>query len=97
MSSSDTETRSVADACDGCTLIARRDFLRDAAFVAASALVALGVTPAAASASPVGFIESLGGSREEKAYPIPAADGTQIDKANDAIITRWEGKVYAYS
>ena len=43
------------------------------------------------------FISPIGGTRDEKAYPIPAADGTQIDKGNDAIITRWQGKVYAYA
>ena len=65
--------------------------------MAVSALVALGVAPGLASAAPVEFITPVGGTREEKAYPIPAADGTQIDKGNDAIITRWQGKVYAYA
>src|SRR5262249_19788710 len=85
------------DACDTCTLVARRDFLRDAALAAAGALIALGATPGAASAAPVGFISALRGGREDKAYPIPAADGVQIDKGNDAIVTRWQGKVYVYS
>ena len=85
------------NSCTGCSLLERREFLRDAAMMTASALVALGVAPALASAAPVTFITPLGGAREDKAYPIPAADGAQIDKANDAIIARWQGKVYAYS
>lgn len=83
--------------CAGCSLLERREFLRDATMMAASALVALGVAPGLASAAPVTFITPLRGTREDKAYPIPAADGAQIDKANDAIIARWQGKVYAYS
>jgi Rieske Fe-S protein len=65
--------------------------------MAAAALVALGVSPSGAAAAPVGFISAIGGGREDKTYAIPAADGTQIDKANSAILTRWQGKVFAYS
>jgi len=83
--------------CHGCSLLERREFLRDATMMAAAAFAALGVAPALASAAPVTFISPIGGTRDEKAYPIPAADGTQIDKGNDAIITRWQGKVYAYA
>jgi Rieske Fe-S protein len=50
-----------------------------------------------AAAAPVELISPIGGGREDKSYPIPTADGTQIDKANDAIVTRWQGKVYVYS
>src|SRR6185436_9305544 len=86
-----------SSACDACTLVARRDFLRDATRAAAAALVALGAAPAIAHASSIEFVTPLWSERDEKAYPIPAADGTQIDKDNDAIITRWQGKVYVYS
>jgi Rieske Fe-S protein len=65
--------------------------------MAAAAFAALGVAPALASAASVTFVSPISGTRDEKTYPIPAADGTQIDKGNDAIITRWQGKVYAYS
>ena len=85
------------DACDGCALIARRDFLRDTAVMAAGALIALGATPAIAAAAPLEFISSIGGGREDKAYPIPAADTVQIDKGNSAILVRWQGSVYVYS
>jgi Rieske Fe-S protein len=84
-------------ACADCSLVARRDFLRDAAFKAAGALVILGAAPSVAAAAPVELISALRGGREDKTYPIPAADGVQIDKAGEAMITRWQAKVYAYS
>jgi Rieske Fe-S protein len=34
---------------------------------------------------------------EEKAYPIPATDGVQIDRDQDVIIARAQGKVFAFS
>lgn len=78
----------------------RRAFLRDAGLLAATVLVALGAAPARAAALPVEFITSRGGrrsDREDKSYPIPAADGTQIDKDTGAMLTRWQGKVYVFS
>ena len=83
--------------CDGCPLVPRREFLRDAGVVAAGILMALGASPARAAAAPLGAIAARGGRRDEKSYPIPAKDGSQIDKDNGVIVTRWEGKVYAFS
>jgi cytochrome b6-f complex iron-sulfur subunit len=36
-------------------------------------------------------------SAEEKSFPIPAADGVQIDKDLDLILSRTEGKMFAFS
>jgi Rieske Fe-S protein len=36
-------------------------------------------------------------SPEEKAFPIPADDGVQIDKDLDLILSRTKGKVFAFS
>ena len=36
-------------------------------------------------------------SPEEKSYPMPAADGVQIDKRADVIISRTQGKVFAFN
>ena len=83
--------------CEGCALVARRDFLREAGAAAVSILVALGATPARAAAAPIEFVSALSGASDEKSYPIPAKDGTQIDKDNGAMITRWQGKVYIFS
>jgi nitrite reductase/ring-hydroxylating ferredoxin subunit len=79
--------------CEGCPLVPRRDFLRDAAL----ALVGLGLLPAAASAMPVEFVSSLGGTRADKVYAIPAKDGTQIDKDEETMITRWQGKLFVFA
>jgi Rieske Fe-S protein len=84
-------------ACDGCELIARRDFLRDAGRLAASVLVALGATPSRAAAAGIELVTPVGENREEKSYAIPAQDGTQIDKDNGTMITRWQGKVCVFS
>jgi len=83
--------------CEGCALVARRDFLRDAGVAAVTILVALGAAPARAAAAPIEFVSALRGGRQDKAYALPAKDGTQIDKDNGTMITRWQGKVYVFS
>jgi Rieske Fe-S protein len=84
------------DPCAGCEVMARRDFLRAGA-LAAGALAALGVAPARAFALPIEFISSARGGRQDKTYAVPAQDGVQIDKDNEAMLTRWQGKVYAFA
>ena len=83
--------------CEGCALVARRDFFREAGAAAVSILIALGASPARAAAAPIEFVTALGGSKDEKSYAIPVKDGTQIDKDNATMITRWQGKVYVFS
>jgi Rieske Fe-S protein len=36
-------------------------------------------------------------NREEKAFPIPAADGVMIDKDQDVIVSRTQGKILAFN
>jgi Rieske Fe-S protein len=83
--------------CDDCALVGRRDFLRDAALAVAGVFAALGAAPSRAAAAPLEFVSALGGGRDEKRYPIPAADAVQIDKENGVILARWQGKVYLFS
>lgn len=84
--------------CEGCALVARRDFFRDAGAAAISILIALGATPARAAAAPLEFVSALAGEKnDEKSYPIPAKDGVQIDKDNGTMVTRWQGKAYVFS
>jgi nitrite reductase/ring-hydroxylating ferredoxin subunit len=83
--------------CAGCALLARRDFLRNATGRAASILLALGGLSSAASAQRIVFIAPGGMRGDEASYPIPPADGVQIDKGNGTILTRWQNKVYVYS
>lgn len=82
--------------CEQCPLVGRRDFLRDASVATAGILLALGALPSMLTAQPA-FISPVAIHGEDKSYPIPAADGTQIDKDNGTILTRWQGKVYVYS
>ena len=91
------EPETERDACRGCAVLDRRNFLRDASLAVMSVLAALGAMPSVAAAAPLEFVTALGGGREDKSYPIPAKDGTQIDKDNQTIITRWQNKVYVFS
>jgi Rieske Fe-S protein len=91
------EVESAAVDCEACPLVGRRAFIRDSGLAAAGALIALGALPADALAAPLAFVSSNHGGDEEKSYPIPAADGTQIDKTNGTILTRWQGKVFVHS
>ncbi len=83
--------------CEGCPLVPRRDFLRDAGVMAAGILMALGAAPARAAALPIELVTAIGGGNEDKAYAIPAKDGAQIDKQNETMIARWQGKVYVFA
>ena len=84
--------------CEGCVVPAdRRTFLRELAGAAALALVALGATPSAALARELRFVSPLRSAGQTRSYPVPAADGAEIDKENDVIIVRWQGAVYAFS
>ena len=84
------------EGCEGCALVGRRDFLRDAGVAAAGVLLALGVAPGAAAAM-IQPVSPVSETLDTKSYAIPAKDGAQIDKDNDTIVMRWQGKVYVYS
>lgn len=93
--------------CGGCPLHddsarspERREFLR-AAGLALASLSLLGIRADVAAALPIRDVRALasrGGDRKnEKRYPIPAADGVSIDKDNSVIIARAGHKVFAFS
>lgn len=75
----------------------RRAFLRHAALSAAAAVIALGARPADALARPLAFTASLGRTAAGHRYPIPAADGAEIDRENEVILVRWQNAVYAFN
>ena len=85
--------------CSSCALgeaLERRDFLRAAL---ARTLVAIGAVSAVSSraaALPIAFTTGLG-TRADKAYALPAADGVLIDKDESVIIARFENRAYAFS
>jgi nitrite reductase/ring-hydroxylating ferredoxin subunit len=81
--------------CNECPLMDRRGFLRTAAFLTAGASAALAVGANPAFAMPV--VTGVRLTAEEKAFPIPADDGVQIDKDLDLILSRTKGKMFAFS
>jgi Rieske Fe-S protein len=86
-----------SDGCDGCTLHNRRDFLLDALRAGAAALVEIGMAPSGADAMPLRWISAIAAAGAERTYPVPAADGVQIDKDNDVILARTGKSVYAFA
>lgn len=85
------------DACESCTLHhTRRDFLRESVTAAFGVLLTLGATNKAAAVS-VSWIEAYHRSNGTITYPIPTADGAQIDHTNEVILVRWQSEVYAFS
>ena len=82
--------------CEGCPLTDRRTFVRDALSLAAAALASLGLA-GHAEALPLGFARALSAHADQRTYPIPAADGVQIDRENEVILARWQGAVYAFN
>lgn len=89
----------IEDGCSACPVAAavrRRDFVREAAAAALTALGAFALLPARAAAMDLRFINGSG-LRAAKAYPIPASDGVSIDKQESVIIARFRDRVYAFS
>jgi Rieske Fe-S protein len=60
-------------------------------------MAAIGLAPAGAHAMPLRWISALASTVEEKTYPVPSADGVQIDKENEVILSRVGKQVYAFA
>ncbi len=88
-------TKQTTDDCAGDCLLARRIFLRDVTVLAAG-LVAAGLAPRGAAAMPAP-VQALLRAGTDVRYPIPAKDGVSFDKANEVILVRYTGKVYAFA
>jgi nitrite reductase/ring-hydroxylating ferredoxin subunit len=87
--------------CTGCAIDPdRREFLRSLSAAVAS-LAFLGLLPRDADAASLRAITTLAAAshdrRAEKRYPMPTADSVSIDKDNDVIVARANGKVYAFA
>ena len=85
-----------AGACDGCVDSERRDFLLESLRAGALVLASLGLS-AAAGAMPPRFISARASDSSDKSYAIPAADGVQIDKENEVILSRVGKHVFAFA
>ncbi len=92
---SETEFERMPEACAGCS--GRRDFLRDAAGMAAALLVSLGAGRAQAQGMALRAVRALAVRGQEATYPIPAEDGATIDRDREVIVARYRGRVYAFA
>ena len=82
--------------CAGCIATGRRGFLLDALRGSAVMFAALGLSSASADAMPLRFVTALASNASDKSYAIPAADGVQIDKENEVILSRVGRHVFAF-
>lgn len=86
------------DGCAGCgDLLARRAFVERAGIAAAAILLSLGVSRRALAMMRPGAVVALDRHNNIVTYPIPAADGVQIDRGNEVILARWHGTVIAFN
>ena len=96
----DNEEMTPGDECRECPVASRREFLRDAAITVAGIAVSLGFARSA-SALPAHFTvqptRALRRVGDQLTYPIPAADGAQIDRDQQVILVRWQSAVYAFN
>ena len=85
-------------ACEGCGFSRdRRRFIQGLGFATLAALAGVGVPSSIAVAMtpmPTRARRMLAGN---PSYPIPAADGVQIDRDQEVILVRWQGAIYAFN
>jgi nitrite reductase/ring-hydroxylating ferredoxin subunit len=83
--------------CDGCPHAPdRRAFMRAGAVSLVGMLAGMGAGANALAALPVAWARGARTARGVT-YPVPVADGAQIDEANQVILVRWQSAVYAFS
>ena len=71
----------------------RRAFLQTGGCLAL-AIAAAAALPRELFAQPIAFVDGTG-SRQDHTYPIPGADGVNIDRAEQAILVRYQNHVFA--
>jgi nitrite reductase/ring-hydroxylating ferredoxin subunit len=81
----------------GCAGCGRRDFLREAALLAGTLLLSAGATAAQASRLEVAVTRAAGRTPGRVTYPVPAADGVHVDRENEVILVRHQGRVFAFA
>jgi Rieske Fe-S protein len=96
----ENEEGATEEECRACPVASRREFLRDAAVAVAGIAATLGFARTA-SALPEHFqiraTRALSRVGDQLSYPIPAADGAQIDRDQQVILVRWQNAVYAFN
>ena len=81
--------------CEACES-GRREFLLDALRSSAVLLASLGLSTSA-DAMPARTMRALRSGASDKTYAIPAADGVQVDRENEVILSRVGAHVYAFA
>lgn len=76
--------------------LSRREFIGRASCALWASLAAAGVLPEAALARPTA-VRAVSVRGAELAYPLPAADGVNIDEDNEVILVRSANRVYAFA
>lgn len=85
-------------ACEGCELTKpRREFLKEIGAAAMGALLLAGIPADLAATMRPRDVAASGRVGADPTYPVPAADGVQIDKVNEVILVRWQGSVWAFN
>jgi nitrite reductase/ring-hydroxylating ferredoxin subunit len=82
--------------CKDCVLRDRREFVRDVVGSFGAALATIGLEPAMAASLPVQWVAGFMQTAGEARYPMPAADGVQIDRDNQVILVRSNNVIYAF-
>jgi len=84
------------EGCEGCgSCPSRREFFRVGIGAAVAAAVAA-VLPASAGATPIRWIRPAGSGGALR-YPVPTADGVDVDKGNELILVRFQGTIAAFA
>lgn len=71
----------------------RRAFLQNSGCVVL-AIAAAAALPKELFAQPISFMDGTG-PREERRYPLPAADGVSIDRVEQVILVRFQNRMFA--
>jgi Rieske Fe-S protein len=83
--------------CEGCALRdSRRDFIGQAVAALTTVAGALAL-PKQLHALAMNAVSPTTVMDATVIYPLPASDGAQIDKANEMILVRWQGMIYAFA
>ena len=83
--------------CGECGRSGRREFLERMTGAAVSALVLGELGASGAWAFPVAEQAGKVVAPNQLSYPVPAGDGTTIDRDNQVILVRFQQKVYAFA
>jgi Rieske Fe-S protein len=84
--------------CGGCAgARTRRQVMGEVSSALLAAMAGVALWPETAAAVPVASATGSEAGPGELAYPMPSADGVTIDRHQQVIVVRFQGKVYAFN